>query len=246
MNQLSEDVNTIKTAEQAVEQFTGEQFIEWLSNYVTTEMKDWEAIKALSTITTTPEKIKKLMLQRFLALEAFFGGKSGDPGFLGFAIANLSESADPEAESALEILEKSQQRQEELQHWIKLLLSLGITEEEIERTKPKEVVRNYIAELSDLFSNSEWQTAIGTLASYEWANLIEYTRLANLIQRNMGLSEKDLVALTSGSDQKAALDTGHILDKAVFDQTNKHLVWTGASKQLEIRQQLLQGLLKYL
>src|ERR1043166_3678621 len=106
MNEFNTNANVISNPQEAVEQFVGEQFIEWLMEYIPHEMKTWPVIERIQASKPKPEKIKKFMLQRFLAAEAYLGQREGDPGFLRFAIANLSESDDPEAESALQILEE--------------------------------------------------------------------------------------------------------------------------------------------
>jgi|SRR3989344_849187 len=261
MNELTDTTNTVNNPDQAVAEFVGEQFIEWLMDYVTHQMQSWPAIRTLSTMTARPEKIKKFMLQRFLAAEAFLGEREGDPGFLRFAIANLSESDDPTAESALELLEKK--RQEELtghriEHgilitahrelWLRLLRALGLTPEEIERSESKEPTRNYIAELSDVYSTSEWQTAIGAFAAHERAVPEEYRAISALLKKNTSVTDKDLEILTMhiGSDTKYVVNTNHILDKIVYDRETKLLVWEGIRRQLEVRQEFLNGLLKYL
>ncbi len=237
---------------QALEELMGEPFIEWLLEFIGHEMQAWPQILAIRSAFSKPEKIKKFMLQAFLADEAFLGHLEGDPGFLRFAIANLSESDDPVAESALEILEKK--RQEELEghkiehgvlvtahreHWMKLLKALGTTEEEIERAEPKEATRNYIAELSDLFSASEWQTTVGAFAAYDRAASEEYSAIAIMLKNNFPGTE-------NGLDTKYNLSSAHILDKVVFDPETKHLVWQGVTRQLEVRQEFLLSLMKYL
>src|SRR3954467_137420 len=113
MNQLMEnDIKPVITPADAIEQFVGEQYIEWLMEHISAAFRSWPETKALVALKPKPEKIRKMLIQRFIAAQAFLGEREGDPGFLGFAIANLSEAADPEAESALEILEKK--REEEL------------------------------------------------------------------------------------------------------------------------------------
>lgn len=251
----------VSNPQQAIEQFVGEQFIEWLMDYVGTTVKNWPALKTIATSTPKIEKIRKFMLQRFLAAEAFLGNSSGDPGFLGFAIANLSESDDPTAEGALTILEKKRGEEETAaglirtvhssahrELWIRLLKALGVSDEEIKRAEPKEVTRNYVAELSDVYSNSEWQTAAGTFAAHERAVPEEYTAILSMLKNNVQLTEKDYEILTwhAGVDTKYVINTSHILDKIVFDPEDKQLVWVGVEKQLKIREEYLKGLAEYL
>src|SRR6185503_7397920 len=106
---IENSIKPVTTPAEAIDQFVGEQYIEWLLNYVVHENHAWPELQSLKIAQPKIEKIRKFMLQRFIAAEAFTGGKEGEPGFLGFAIANLSESADPEAESALEILNKKRE-----------------------------------------------------------------------------------------------------------------------------------------
>lgn len=247
--------------EQAIDQFMGEQFIEWLLNYISAEVKSWPELAAIRAAHPKVEKIRKFILQRFLAAEAFLGGREGDPGFLGFAIGNLSESDDPSAESALEILEKK--RQEELsggkavssipysahrELWIKLLHSLGITDEEIKRAEPKEATRSYTSELSDVYSNSEWQTAAGAFAAHERCVPEEYSAVSEMLKSNTQVTDHDLEILHwhQGSDHKYAINTAHVLDKIVFDKENKLLVWEGVKRQLDARKNFYAALAKYL
>ncbi len=246
----------------ALDQFVGEQFIEWLLNYIGAEVNRWPELSAIKAAQPRIEKIKKFMLQRFLAAEAFLGGREGDPGFIGFAIANLSESNDPLAESALEILEKK--REEELsgshknavslpysahkELWLKLLRVLGLSDEEINRAEPKGPTRNYVAELSDIYSNSEWQTAVGAFTAHERSLPEEYAALSEMLKRNTKVSDQDMEILhwNKGSDSKHVINTAHTLDKIVFDMENKLLVWEGVTRQLEARREFYARLAKYL
>lgn len=250
------------TEQHALDQFVGEQFIEWLLNYITTEVNSWPELSAIRASQPKIEKIKKFMLQRFLAAEAFLGGREGEPGFIGFAIANLSESNDPQAESALEILEKT--RQEELsgsgksaasipysahkELWLKLLHALGLSDEEIKRAGPKEPTRNYVAELSDIYSNSEWQTAVGAFTAHERSLPEEYAAISEMLKRGTQISDQEMEILhwNKGSDSKYAVNSAHTLDKIVFDMENKLLVWEGVKRQMEARREFYARLAKYL
>lgn len=230
------DANHNLKPETAIEELLGEQFIEWVLNYVRSEVKRWPVHETIRNSASRPEKIKKFMLQYYLAALAYFASSDGDPGFLGFAIANLSEVDDPTAEAAVEILEQKQLEETTAglesfrQQWKKILVSLGATEEEISRIEPKEPTRNFIAELSDVYSNSEWQTAMGGLAAYAAASQIQGQVLENLIHQP--IPQPPLIE--------------HILDKIAFDPETKKLVFDGAAKQLNIHQQFLNGLAKYL
>ncbi len=261
MNQILEnDIKPVGNPTEAIDQFVGEQFIEWLVEYTAHEMRTFLVGTGITKLQPKIEKLRKFMLQRYIAAEAFTGGKEGEPGFLGFAIANLSESADPEAESALEILEKK--REEEFEGlgssrgikkdvhkslWVKLLKALGVSDEEIERTEPKEWTRNYIAELSDLFSNGEWQEVAGAFAAHE-RSVPEENKVLLALLKSMGIAETDLEILTwhAAADFKYVVNTGHILEKIVFDKDNKQLVWQGVTRQLQIRKDFLNELIKHL
>jgi hypothetical protein len=244
---------------QAIEEFIGEQFIDWLNLFMHHEVQSWPIVDKINTAHSKPEKIKKFMLQSFLAADAFFGAREGDPGFLRFAIGNLSESDDPTAETALELLEK--RRHEELvghkvekgiiqttkrEQWIRLLKAVGVTDEELDRAEPKEHTRNYIAELSEVYSTMDWQTAIGAYAAGEQLAMQQATILLNLIRNNFQLSEKDLEVLVHQSKPADRTNGGNILDKVVFDPEAKELVFEGVRRQLELTHELLDGLEKYL
>lgn len=250
MNDIQQTINPVQTPRQAVAQFVGEQFIEWLMEYIVHQMKTWPAMLTLQSAQVKPEKIKKFMLQRFLAAQAIVGAREGDPGFLRFAIANLSESDDPEAESALEILEHRLAEEPTVNRelWIRLLKALGATDEEIDRVEPKEAARNYMAELSDVYSSADWQTAVGALAAHERSVPEEYRAILSMLKRCTTLTDKDLEILTTlvGTDNKYAVFANHILDKIVFDPATKQLVWDGVERQLNARQEFLDGITKYL
>jgi hypothetical protein len=251
----------VTTPEEALEQFVGEQFIEWLMDYVVVTMRTWPEIEALKKSQPKIEKIRKFILQRFIAAEAFAGGREGEPGFLGFAIANLSEASDPQAEAALEILKRKQSEELEGQNpkpgmgknrhkelWIKLLHALGVTDEEIGRSEAKEWTRNYIAELSDLYSNGEWQEVAGAFAGHERAIPEEYAAIIAMLKANTEVSDAELDVLVwhSGIDLKYVVNTGHILEKIVFDMENKQLIWQGVTRELQIRKDFLAGLIQHL
>jgi hypothetical protein len=251
MNELTDNINPVNNPEQAVAEFVGEQFIEWLMNYITVEIGKWPAIKLINSIRTKPEKIKKFMLQRFLAAQAFSGERDDSPGFLRFAIANLSESNDPAAESALGILEKKHEEGlagQNAQLWQRLLLALGAVSEEIQRTEPKEPTRNYTAELSEVYSSSDWQTAMGAFAAYERAVMVEYQAILKLLKNNTGLTDKDLeiIFVFAGSTSDYPANANHVLDKIVFDHETKLLIWGGVRRLLSAQLEFLNGLVRYL
>jgi hypothetical protein len=256
--------NTIKpvtTPEEAIAQFVGDQYMEWVMDYLKNQVEGWDSLRSIASAKPKPEKIKKFMLQRFLAAEAFTGGRDGDPGFLGFAIANLSESSDPGAEHALEVLEGK--RLEEMQGggsspdpssnihrdlWIRLLKAIGVTDEELKRAEPKEPTRNYIAELADVYSNSEWQTTMAAFAAHEKLIPDEYGAIIALLKNNLQVSDQDMEVLNwhAKGDAKYVIETGHILERAAVDHEGKDLVFQGVQRQIEARKDFYDGLNKYL
>jgi ribosomal protein S24E len=261
LKHMESNIHPVNNPKDAITQFVGDQFLEWAMDYLKNQVNSWEFMKAMATAKPKPEKIKKFMLQRFLAAEAFAGGRDGEPGFLGFAIANLSEVSDPMAENALEILENK--RREEMlgggsennptsnvhkDLWLKLLHALGSTDEEIKRAEAKEPTRTYIAELSDVYSNSEWQTTMAAFAAHEKLIPEEYVVLIQMLKNNFGLNEDDLEVLTwhSKSDAKYVIETNHLLERVAVDEEGKTLVFEGMQRQLESRKLFYEGLAKYL
>jgi hypothetical protein len=254
-------IKPITTPQEAIAQFVGEQFIEWLMDYLTLEVKSWESLKSISENKPKPERIKKFMLQRFLAAEAFTGGREGDPGFLGFAIANLSESSDPGAEQALELLEHK--RDEEMlggggssepgsnihrDLWIRLLKGLNISDDEIRHAEAKEATRNYIAELSDIYSNAEWQTTMAAFAAHEKMIPQEYEAIGTMLKNTLQTNEHILEVLTwhAKGDAKYVIEANHILERVAVDQEGKELIFQGVQRQLEARKDYYTAMEKYL
>ncbi len=255
MNTFENTTKTLVAPEEAIENYIGEEFLEWLLESMTADVKSWPELQQIKTIQVKIEKIRKFILQRYLAGQAFWGGKEGDPGFLGFAIANLSESPDPLAESALGIVE--QKREEELgstaqktHHdlWIKLLKGLEISTEEINRIEAKEPTRNYIAELSDIYSSGEWQTTMGAFLAHERTIPEEYAAIAAMIKQNtlVGADALEVFTWHGGVDMRYIINTSHMLEKVMVDPEGKQLVWDGVTAQLRARQELYAQLLKYL
>jgi hypothetical protein len=258
---MENNIRPVATPEEAIAQFVGEQYMEWLLNYLDHEVKTWDSLSAIAQAKPRLEKIKKFMLQRFLAAEAFTGGRDGDPGFLGFAVANLSESSDPLAENALELLE-SKRKEEVLgtagaadqsanihrQLWMRLLKALGIGDDEIKRVEAKEPTRNYISELSDVYSNAEWQTTMAAFAAHEKLIPSEYVAVITMLQNNTQLTASDLEVLTwhSKGDAKYVIEASHILERAVVDEEGKAMVFEGIRRQLDARRDFYEALSKYL
>jgi hypothetical protein len=251
----------ITTSQQAIDQFVGEQFIEWLASFVLLEMRANSGLVGLKNKAVKIEKLRKFLLQRFLANEAFWGVREGDPGFLSFIIANLSESSDPQAETILEYLEKCQERgllrdrpgigtsgRAYSQDWERLLKVLGVAEEDRVKASPKPVTRSFVAELSDIYSDSDWYLAIGALAAQELAESEENRVLYDLVKANAQVLDQDLEFLFNPEEvnSQAMIFVSKILEKIVFDEEIKGLIVQGARRQLDIRKDFFGGLMKYL
>ncbi len=258
---MENTIRPVTTPQEAITQFMGEQFVEWFMDYLAHEVSQWGSLKAIAESRPKPERIKKFMLQRFLAAEAFMGGREGDPGFLGFAIANLSESPDPIAEHALELLQNkvseemtggnSGAEQTGNIHrglWLKLLHAMHISDEEIKHAEAKEATRNYISELSDIYSNAEWQTTTAAFCAHEKLIPDEYAAIAAMLKNNLQIADANLEVLTwhSKGDAKYVIGTKHVLEKVCVDEEGKQLVFDGIQKQVETRKAFYEGLCKYL
>lgn len=249
------------TPQEAVDSFIGEQFTDWLLSFIAAEVSSWPQVVYLQTSRPKIEKLKKFLLQAFLSDEAFIGGRAGDPGFLRFAISNLSEISDPLAESALNILETRRSQEMEgyrvekdiiqtknRELWLKLFKVLGLSHEEVNNSEPKEYTRNYVAELSDILSNAEWQEVVGAFAVFQRAIPLEYRAIINLLKNSLALSDADLEVLLKRVNLASRYEAEgiHILEKVAFDQESKALVWEGARKHLRLRHDFYAGLVKYL
>lgn len=240
---MTEDTKPQVSTEEAIESLMGEQFVEWMMVGAIKTVKSWPEIRQLYTAHPKVEKIRKFLMQRSVASEAVLGGREGDPGFLGFAIANLSESSDPLAENALESLEaiRDNNPQSSEQLWKRLLKAVGASAEEIARVEAKEPARTYIAELSDVYSNSDWQTAIGAFESQRRCMAAEYDAVRALVKNNVpGVSDDDLGALSG------EMGHGLALEKLAVDEEGKKLLLDGSSRQLNIRRDFYAGLVKHL
>lgn len=258
---MENSIQPVTKPEEAIAQFVSEQYIDWLMDYIEREVKSWPSLQQIAQAQPKPEKIKKFVLQRYLAAEAFVGGRDGDPGFLGFAVANLSEASDPIAEHALELIEKK--RKEEMQGpnastqlgqnmhqelWHRLLHSVGVSDEELKRAEVKEPTRNYISELSDIYSNAEWQATMAAFATHEKLVPYEYAAVIEMLKTNAQLDASQLEILTmhNKGDAKYVIETNHILERAAVDQESKDYIYQGVSKQLETRREYYEALAKYL
>jgi hypothetical protein len=243
----------------AIENLIGDQFLEWLIRHIDAEVKSWPAIGKISGMEIKVEKLRKFMVQRFLTAQAFLGTSSADPGFLGFAIANLSESSDPLAENALGVLEKMRNeevegapsylgRSSQRELWIKLLKALEISQEEINKAEAKEWTRNYVSELSDVYSNAEWQMAMGAFLAHEQSIPVEYRAFNEAIKKNASVEAGALEVFAghASNDLKYAANASHMLEKIVVDPESKRFVWEGVSRQLEARRDYYDSAVKYL
>jgi hypothetical protein len=247
MNEPGDQIQSVNNPQQAIQQLVGEQFIEWLMDQIALDLATWPALRVLRDSQARPEKLRRFLLQRELARQAFWGGRDSEPGFLGFAAANLSESDDPDAEAALEIIEAKlaeHQRAGQVSDLDEILKFLAPAGDETAKSKPKEAVRHYIAEVSELISASDWQTGLGAIAADEWSWAYEYSALKKLIA---GLPGGSGLHLPNGwENSKAMLEVGRLLDRVVFDETGKQLVWDGITGALAAKRQLLDDLIKYL
>ncbi|MDP4001072.1 MAG: hypothetical protein Q8P83_02425 [bacterium] len=251
MEEILNNKKLITTPDEAVDEFMGEQFIEWLSKYITHELEQWPQLKMIATAEFRPEKIKKFLVQKYLDSKAVWGSQGGDPGFLGFAIANLSESNDPAAETALSVIEQKYEEEKQglsLNLWLKLFKELDTSVDELNSTEPKEPTRNYVSEFSDLYSTSEWQIVAGAMATYQIMKIEESKALLSLLQNNAKISNSglEILKLSATDDDKMIIKPVKILEKIVFDKESKQQIWNGAKKQLEARKHYYEKLIKYL
>jgi hypothetical protein len=238
-------------AQDAVEQFVGEQFIDWLLDYINHEVQSWSGVKNVISETYKQERIKKFMLQKFLDAKAVWGGGDNDPGFLSFAISNLSESNDPSAESVLFLIE---QRYKEEKNglsrdlWLKLLRGLGAKDEEIRHTEPKEPTRDYVATLSDIYSSMDWQTAMGAWVAYQKIIAFESKIIMEILKNNFNFSDADLelFRVYSEENKKFVIHPSKLLAQIVVDKENKELVMDGVRRQLKARKSYYEKVMKHL
>jgi pyrroloquinoline quinone (PQQ) biosynthesis protein C len=239
------------TPTDAVEQFVGEQFIDWLLDYITYEVKIWPGTTGLADSQYKRERLQKFMRQRYLDAKAVWGGQENDPGFLEFIIANLSEVSDPAAERALTMIEDQEAQEKNglsREPWLKLLGKLGISVEDAENTEPKEATRNYISILSDVYSSQEWQTAVGALVAYQKVIALESEVILGILKSSFDLTDSDMEILRAlaSENKKYILNPSRLLSQLVVDQENKELVMQGVYKQLEARKSYYEKLMKYL
>lgn len=250
--EMENSIKQVATPDDAIDQFVGEQFMEWLAHYFDQQVTNWSVLDMIAESKPKPEKIKKFIMQRFLAEQAFTGGIDNDPGFLGFAIANLSESPEPEAEPALEILNRKKNEEtgvnsQAMADWIKLLHAVGFHDEEIKRLEPKEATRTYISELSDVYSTAEWLTTVSAFYTHEKLAAMESEAISTMLKNNLPISDPDLHILAgTKADARQNTEIRHILEKSAVDQAGKELIFQGLKRQLDARLDFYTALSKYL
>lgn len=253
-------LTSITTPQQAVEDLSGEQFLAWVFDYIGQQIGSLPMIRALGKVPTKPEKLRKFLLQIYLAQQSMWGSTETEPGFLKFVLANLSESADPSAENALGILEQIRAGGPVLVHektpnpshlaesWQRLFQSLNITAEELSHIEPKEHTRIYIAELSDIYSNSDWQTAVAAFAT-QWVIIPhEFQAIWGLVQTLENFDESAFEVIKFLANRTAYVHNlmSGLLEEVSFDQENKQLVWDGVERALSAEEEFLSDLNKYL
>jgi hypothetical protein len=251
---MNTNVHPVTTPQDAVSQFVGEQFTEWLTEYIEHQVGSWESLGLIARAIPKPDKIKKFMGQRYIVSQVFTGGKDSDPGFLGFAIANLSESPEPMAEHVLDIVQ--QKRQDELavnngskkDVWQKLLRAVGLADEEIKRLEAKDAARNYASELSDLYSNADWQTVLAAFYTHEKCITVEYGPVSEMVKNTLSLPNSDLEILSGKmkNDNKHLIEAKHNLERLAVDEEGKNLIFEGVDRQLTARRDFYDALAKYL
>jgi len=241
----------VSTPSDAVEQFVGDQFIDWLMDFITHEVQNWSEIQQIIDSEYRAEKIKKFMLQKYLEAKALWGGKENDPGFLGFAIANLSEVSDPTAERVLELIEqRNTEEKKGLSEnlWIKFLKKLGLSQEEIDNTEPKEPTRIYVSALSEVYSSFDWKIAIGAFVAYQRIIMLEAKALLEVLKNNLDFSNSDLEIFRAYSEEnkKLVINPRALLAQIVVDKESKEMVMEGVIKQLSARKSYYEKVMKYL
>ena len=244
-------LTSITNPDQALQEFSGNEFISWLADYIAHEVSVWPVLVKLAGAKPEPQKLRKFLAQIFLCQQALWSDRETEPGFLKFAIANLSESDDPSAEPALAVLENRfnlEIAESNKALWVRLFQSLGLTTEELLRLEPKEATRNYIAELSEVYSNFEWQTSLGALVAYWSVVTPEFEAIQQVVSRLENVSDKDfeLVKLFAKSQPQSQSLAHELMERLSFDWENKKLIWEGVQRQLAAEQEFLNHTIKYL
>ncbi len=245
------NLTSVHNPEQAIHEFVGGQFISWLAETIRHVVSNWPVMEQIAAAHPPAQQLRKFLTQLFLIQQAMWSERDTDPGFLKFAIANLSESNDPAAESALAVLETKFNPAigEHLKTlWLKLFHSLGLSQEELMRLEPKESTRNYIAELSELYSTAEWQTGVGALVSYWILIGPKFQAIYALARQLENFSEKEfeILKLLANYEPQGLSLAHELLEKLSFDPTTKQLIWEGVIRQLGVEQEFLEHTAKYL
>ena len=240
-------LTSITTPEQAIREFSGGQFVIWLCEEVTNQVQAWPILRSLAEKEPGPAKFRKFLLQVYLSERAMWDGADGEPGFLRFAIANLSESDEPAAEHGLEALQSNFAAEDLSASWARLFESLEMPTADLKRVEPQEITRNYIAELSELYSNSVWQEAVGAFVALQVVAPFKFDAILKLA-KGLGLNEKVLEVLKVLASRKIGSRqlAYELLEKISFSEPFKELIWQGATKALEAEEEFLNQASHYL
>ena len=241
------NLTSITTPEQAIQEFSGSQFVVWLCDSVTSQVQVWPVLKKLADKEPDLPKFRKFLLQVYLSERAMWDGADGEPGFLRFAIANLSESDEPAAEHGLEALQSNFGAEDLSAAWTRLFEGLEMPPEDLKRVEPKEITRNYIAELSEVYSNSEWQEAVGAFVALQVAAPFKFEAILRLAKQ-LSLNEKNLEALKtlSARQNKSRQLAYELMEKISFSEVYKYLIWQGATTALAAEEEFLNQASRYL
>jgi len=246
--ETTSNLTTISTPEQAVEELVGDQFVTWLIDYTRHQVGAWEGLAAMPTTEVTIPKLRRFLLQVFAAERAMWENSDDSPGFLKFAIANLSECNDPTAEPGLEVLRANLTIDTWSASWAKMFTALGLNPGDFAKIEPKEATRNYIAELSEVYSTGEWQEALAAFAAQWMIMPYKFGVVYSLAQRVEEVNPKDLEVLKilSSQETKSRQLSFELLEKLSFSQATKDMVWQGVSRTLAIEQEFFGSVSKYL
>lgn len=251
---MDKNIHSVASPEDALAQFVGEQYIEWLTEYFDHEVASWDTLGLIAQATPKLDKIKKFFGQRYMLDQIFFGGRDSDPGFLGFAVSNLSESPEPLAEHVLDIVNHRRQADnpaaagQRKDLWLKLLQGIGLGEDDVRRIEPKEAARTYASELSDLYSNAEWQSVLAAFFAHEKLVQAEFESLTELLRVNVTDGPLNVEALAGKvkQDNKYLVDARYMLERAAVDDESKNLIFHGFERQLAARKDYYTATAKYL
>lgn len=241
-------LTAISTPDQAVTELFGEQFVTWLVDYTRRETEYFTKNLGQGIVEPDLAHFRRFILQTYAAERAMWNTSDDSPGFLKFAIANLSECQEPVAEHVLSVLEANVSADTWAEAWGRLFTALGLTASDFSRIEPKEVTRNYIAELSEVYSTAEWQQATGSFAAQWMVMPHKFQAIYALAQKTPGLTPRDLEVLKmlSSQETKSQQLAFELLEKISFEQESKELVWQGVSRAMEIEKEFFGSVAKYL